>query len=111
MIVRLAVGYLNRSLPESLFPCETHWISTTEIVVLQHKFIELKSKQGIFYFVIYFQMAQKAGLMPNKDFFAEEKTADPTKKYNTYWDETSIDVQWLQRQKKSYRANLMKSIA
>ena len=56
-------------------------------------------------------MAQKAGLMPNKDFFAEEKTADPTKKYNTYWDETSIDVQWLQRQKKSYRANLMKSIA
>ena len=23
-IVRLAVGNLNRSLPESLFPCETH---------------------------------------------------------------------------------------
>ena len=36
-IVRLAVGNLNRSLPESLFPCETSWSSTTEIVVLLHK--------------------------------------------------------------------------
>ena len=56
-------------------------------------------------------MAQKAGLMPNKDFYTEEKTADRSNKNNTYWDEKSIDVQWLQRQKKSYRANLMKSIA
>ena len=35
-IVRLAVGNLNRSLPESLFPCETLWSSTTEIVLLLH---------------------------------------------------------------------------
>ena len=35
-IVRMAVGNLNRSLPESLFPCEIPWSSTTEIMVLLH---------------------------------------------------------------------------
>ena len=55
-------------------------------------------------------MAQKAGLMPNKDFFAEEKLKEGNKRLNSYWDEKSIDVQWLQRQKKTYRANLKKSI-
>ena len=56
-------------------------------------------------------MAQKAGLMANKDQFAEEKKSDPAKKLNSYWDEKSIDVQWLQQRKKAYRANLMTTIS
>jgi hypothetical protein len=48
-------------------------------------------------------MAQKAGLMPNKDKFAEEKKTDPTKRLNCYWDEKSIDVQWNERTKRTRR--------
>jgi hypothetical protein len=55
-------------------------------------------------------MAQKAGLMATKDIFAEEKRTDPTKKNNCYWDEKSIDIQWLERQRKNRRNNLMNSL-
>ncbi len=39
-------------------------------------------------------MAQKAGLMGTKDRFAEEKITKPWAKFNSYWDEKSIDTQW-----------------
>jgi hypothetical protein len=53
-------------------------------------------------------MAQKAGLMPTKDKFSEEKQKDPTKKLNCYWDEKTIDIQWNERQKRSKRYSLEK---
>ena len=49
MIVRLAVGNLNRSLPESLFPCEIPWSSTTVILDLLHNIQYWTSYAGVAY--------------------------------------------------------------
>jgi hypothetical protein len=46
-------------------------------------------------------MAQKAGLMPQKDKFATEKAKEPMKRLNSYWDEKTIDIQWNERLKKA----------
>lgn len=49
-------------------------------------------------------MAQKAGLMGSKDKFAMEKTTKPWAKNNCYWDEKTIDTQWLNLQNKKKRS-------
>ena len=45
-------------------------------------------------------MAQKAGLMGSKDKFKTEKKTVPWAKYNSYWDEKTIDVQWNEKKRK-----------
>ena len=45
-------------------------------------------------------MAQKANLMGSKDKFAHEKVSKPWAALNSYWDESTIDVQWFQREKR-----------
>lgn len=45
-------------------------------------------------------MAQKANLMGSKDKFAHEKVSKPWATLNSYWDESTIDVQWSERQKR-----------
>merc|ERR1712156_1367507 len=49
-------------------------------------------------------MAQKAGLMDSKDKFKMEKVTKPWAKYNSYWDEKSIDAQWHEFIKRKNRA-------
>ena len=47
------------------------------------------------------KMAAKAGLFPsNLDIFREEKQSVPASKLNSYWDESTIDIQWLELQRK-----------
>lgn len=49
------------------------------------------------------KMAQKAGLFPNKDYYQKERE-DPDKpwlKLNSYWDEKTIDIQWLTNERKN----------
>ena len=40
------------------------------------------------------KMAQRAGLMPGKDFYCEEWKETKWGGRNTYWDEKTIDIQW-----------------
>ena len=47
------------------------------------------------------RMAQKAGLFPNKDVYHKEKLEKPWAKFNTYWDEKTIDIQHHEILKKS----------
>ncbi len=53
-------------------------------------------------------MAQKSGLMPTKDKFAEEKKKEYAKRLNCYWDENSIDIQWNERTKRKERNEFFK---
>ena len=55
-------------------------------------------------------MAQKAGLFAKKDYFKEEKSdkEKPWTRLNTYYDEKTIDIQWLNVEKKRYRKELLK---
>ena len=47
------------------------------------------------------KMSAKAGLLPlNLDQFREEKTKNPWAKLNSYWDESTIDIQWLEKKRK-----------
>jgi ribosomal protein S18 len=47
------------------------------------------------------KMAAKAGLFPeNKDIFKAEKQRLPATKFNAYWDDSSIDAQYLEQQRK-----------
>ena len=47
------------------------------------------------------KMSAKAGLLPlNLDQFREEKTKSPWAKFNSYWDESTIDIQWLEKKRK-----------
>ncbi len=50
------------------------------------------------------KMAQKAGLMPAKDYFGKEKENEdgstPWAKLNTYWDDSTPDKQWIERLRK-----------
>lgn len=47
------------------------------------------------------KMAAKAGLLPSDlDIFREEKKKIPAAKLNSYWDEATIDIQWLEIQRK-----------
>ena len=45
-------------------------------------------------------MAQKANLMGSKDKFAHEKVSKPWATLNSYWDESTIDIQWSERQRR-----------
>jgi len=47
------------------------------------------------------EMAQRAGLMPGKEFYAADVRKTPWGSQNCYWDEKSIDVQWNKNQAKS----------
>ena len=47
------------------------------------------------------KMAAKAGLFPaNKDIFKAEKQRLPATNFNAYWDDSSIDVQYLEQQRR-----------
>jgi len=47
------------------------------------------------------RMAAKAGLFPeNKDVYKTEKEKTPGTRFNSYWDESSIDIQYLEQQRK-----------
>ena len=47
------------------------------------------------------KMAAKAGLFPlETDIFRDEKKRVPAAKLNSYWDESSIDIQWLEIQRR-----------
>lgn len=48
-------------------------------------------------------MAQRAGLMPGKEFYATEVRQTPWGAQNCYWDEKSIDIQWQSNLKKQKR--------
>ena len=55
------------------------------------------------------KMAAKAGLFPaNKDIFKDEKQRLPATNFNAYWDDSSIDVQYLEKQRKEKIRNLKK---
>jgi ribosomal protein S18 len=40
------------------------------------------------------EMAQRAGLMPGREFYAKEVRKTKWGSQNCYWDEKSIDIQW-----------------
>lgn len=48
------------------------------------------------------KMAQKAGLMPHEqDIYWDRKQERPWERLNSYWDEKTIDTQWLENEKRS----------
>jgi small subunit ribosomal protein S18 len=53
-------------------------------------------------------MAQKAGIMGLKDKFMHEKVSKPWAKFNTYWDEKTIDIQWHNHEKKKNKWKFQK---
>lgn len=47
------------------------------------------------------KMAAKAGLFPeNKDMFRTEKAKLPATRFNSYWDDSSIDIQYVEKERK-----------
>merc|ERR1712013_972948 len=49
------------------------------------------------------EMAQRAGLMPGKDFYAADIRKTSWGSKNCYWDEKSIDIQWNSNEKAAKR--------
>ena len=55
------------------------------------------------------KMAAKAGLFPeNKDVFKAEKQRLPATNFNAYWDDSSIDVQYLEQQRRENMRSFQK---
>jgi len=49
------------------------------------------------------EMAQRAGLMPGKEFYAADVRKTSWGSKNCYWDEKSIDIQWNSNEKAAKR--------